>query len=136
MKGGKMFKLSRAAEYAIRGVVHMASQEGAVPVHIKDIAREQEVPEYFLVKVFSRLVRAGIIVSIRGNKGGFRLSRHPNKISVYDIITAVEGPVDFNDCFICKNSMKCRVKPVWDEAKSRMLDVLKQHKIGEVCESS
>ncbi len=70
--------------------------------------------------------------SVRGNKGGFRLSKSPKKISVYDILTAVEGPLNFNDCFVCKNSGKCNVKPVWDEAKKKMLDVLKQHKIADV----
>lgn len=127
-----MFKLSRAAEYAVRGVVYIASQKGDGAVHVKDIAKNQEVPEYFLVKVFSRLVRSGLIRSIRGNKGGFKLARPAKEISVYDIITAVEGPVELNDCIICKNSKKCKVKPVWTEAKSKMVGVLEAHKIADI----
>ena len=127
-----MFKLSRAGEYALRGVVYIASRKGGDAIHIREISVAQDVSEYFLVKVFSRLVHNGIIHSIRGNKGGFRLSKPPGKISVYDILTAVEGPINFNDCFICKNSRKCKVKPVWDEAKKKMLEVLKKHKIADV----
>ncbi len=127
-----MFKLSRAGEYALRGVVYIASKNVDDAVHVAEIAKCQNVPEYFLVKVFSRLVRNGIIHSIRGNKGGFRLSKKPENISVYDIITAVEGPLNLNDCFICKNSSKCKMKPVWDEAKEKMMEVLKQHNIADV----
>ncbi len=127
-----MFKLSRAGEYALRGVVYIASKKGGDIVHVRKIAESQNVPEYFLTKVFSRLTRNGIIHSIRGNKGGFRLSRPPKKISVYDILTAVEGPLNFNDCFICKNSRKCKLKPVWDESMKKMLEVLKKHKIADV----
>ena len=127
-----MFKLSRAAEYAVRGVVYIAGKEGGEVVHIREISEKQDVPEYFLVKVFSRLARNGIVYSVRGNRGGFKLAKPPGKISLFDILSAVEGPINLNDCLVCKNRRKCSVKPVWDRVKDDMVKVLKKSKIADM----
>lgn len=127
-----MFKLSRAGEYAIRGVVYIASKKPGKIVHIREIEKARNISGYFLVKVFNKLLSRGILQSVRGSRGGFRLGKPLNKISVLDIITAIEGPVNYNDCFICDNAGKCKMKGVWEEAKNKMIKVLESKKLSDI----
>ncbi|MBN2332658.1 MAG: Rrf2 family transcriptional regulator [Deltaproteobacteria bacterium] len=91
-------KLTRAADYAIRGVVYMAMQpEGAVVV-IPEIAREMTIPVGFLARIFQSLSRAGIVISHRGKKGGYSLTRNAASLTLKDVIEAVEGNISLNIC--------------------------------------
>lgn len=127
-----MFKLSRGGEYAIRGIIYIASMKPGIIVQIKEIEKARNISGYFLVKVFSKLSNSGILQSVRGSRGGFRLAKPLNKISVLDIITAIEGPVNYNDCFICDNAGKCKMKGVWEEVKNKMIKVLESKKLSDI----
>ena len=127
-----MFKLSRAGEYALRGLIYIAGRKGGDTVGIREIARKQNIPEAFLVKVFNKLVLCGIVRSKRGNRGGFVLCRQPDNISLFDVITAVEGNIQLNDCMFCGNSGVCKVRHVWEDAREGMFNVLKKKNVKEL----
>lgn len=86
-------KLTRASEYALHALTHLARQkpETAVPSHA--MARAQGIPERFLLKVLKPLVSAGILRSVKGPNGGYRLTRAATQVSVLEIIEAAEGPI-------------------------------------------
>lgn len=86
-------KLNRASAYALHAVAYLARMENQRPVASHIIAREQGVPERFLLKVLKPLVVAGLLLSVRGPNGGYRLARPANKISVLEVIEAAEGPI-------------------------------------------
>jgi Rrf2 family protein len=86
-------KLTRAGEYALHALAYLAALEPdhAVPSHL--MAEAQGIPERFLLKVLKPLVSAGVLRSVKGPHGGYRLAKRPPQITVLEILEAVEGPI-------------------------------------------
>ncbi len=91
---------SVGVEYALHCLVYLIDVSSNESVGIKDLAEFQGLSETFLSKVFGKLSKAGIVSSVPGVKGGYRLSKSPEDISFWDVIEAVEGP---KPIFQCKN---------------------------------
>jgi Rrf2 family protein len=90
--GGATMKLSRASYYAVAALVYLARHDDqAVASH--DIARAEALPERFLLKVLHPLVRAGVLNSLKGPSGGYRLARPAKVITLLNVIEAVDGPI-------------------------------------------
>ena len=87
-------------EYALHCLVYLIDVPSKESVGIKDLAEFQGLPETFLSKVFGKLSKAGIVRSVPGVKGGYRLSKSPEEISFWDVVEAIEGP---KPIFQCKN---------------------------------
>lgn len=81
--------LSQTTEYALRLVVQLASQPGR-PLTIPELARSTRIPEGYLAKVLRQLSRAGLVHSQRGPNGGSVLTRHPEELSILDVVQAVD----------------------------------------------
>ncbi len=86
-------KLTRASSYALHAVAHMAATGEDKPVASHHIARARGIPELFLLKILKPLVSARILRSVKGPNGGYRLARPANKITVLEIVEAVDGPI-------------------------------------------
>jgi Rrf2 family protein len=87
-------RLTRASSYALQALAFMAAQkEPETPVASHESAKAQGIPERFLLKVLKPLVSAQILHSIRGPGGGYRLARSPAKISLLQVIEAIDGPI-------------------------------------------
>jgi Rrf2 family protein len=86
-------RISAKADYAVRAAVELAATEGDRPVKAELIATAQEIPLNFLENILGELRHAGIVRSHRGAEGGFRLAKPPDRITIADIIRAVEGPL-------------------------------------------
>lgn len=86
-------KLTRASEYALHALAHLAKTkpDGAVPSHI--MAQAQGIPERFLLKVLKPLVSAGVLRSVKGPNGGYRLARPATQVTILEVIEASEGPI-------------------------------------------
>jgi Rrf2 family protein len=87
-------KLSTKARYGVRAVFDIAFHNSGRPTQARDIARRQDVPLRYLEQIFQELRRAHLVDAKRGPKGGYFLSREPDKITVGDIVRAVQGPID------------------------------------------
>ncbi len=115
-------RLTRAAEYAVRCVLFMATQPAHTVISRKDIAREMEIPDQFLGKIAQQLARAGLIEILQGARGGLRLLRAPETISLLEVIEAVLGEIFLNDCIMnpqsCRRSPTCSVHVVWEKARN------------------
>ena len=85
-------KLSSKSRYGVRAVFDIAFYNGGQATQIKDIAGRQAIPPRFLEQIFQDLKRAGIVNSKRGPRGGYRLARPVEDISMGDIVRALEGP--------------------------------------------
>ncbi|MBI5970408.1 MAG: Rrf2 family transcriptional regulator [Deltaproteobacteria bacterium] len=124
-----MFRLSKAADYSIRGILHLAMKPNGGPTDVGEIAKAQGVSTAYLAKLFQTLAKKGHIRSIRGFEGGFVLVKRPSEINLYEIIEAVEGPIFLNDCLIhsgfCVRDELCPVHDVWKDAQQRFLEHLK-----------
>jgi len=123
-------QITRETDYAIRCVLHLSESPDRVFM-VKEIANSKKIPREFLAKILQKLTKAGIVESIRGVKGGFRLTRKPEDINLLEVIEVIEGPVAMNRCAInrrlCSLSDSCSVHPVWVDVRRKVEDILKSH---------
>ncbi len=86
-------RVSAKADYALRALIEIATVTDGAPVSAEQLGRAQTIPRGFLQAILADLRRAEIVVSQRGQSGGWRFARPPEKISVADVIRAVDGPL-------------------------------------------
>ncbi|MFB3813847.1 MAG: Rrf2 family transcriptional regulator [Terriglobales bacterium] len=126
-------QITRAADYAVRVMVHLASLPPGSKARRRDIAEATDVPESFLSKVLQQLVQEGMIASQRGSGGGFRLAASPN-VSLLDVMEAIEGPTRLNVCLepglSCERKSWCAAHVVWVEAQAALEHVLRSATIA------
>lgn len=92
-----MIKLSRFADYAVVMLAEMA-RNAELQLAASDLSLRTNLPEPTVAKILKSLTRAGILTSTRGVNGGYGLSRPVERITVADIITAMDGPISLTDC--------------------------------------
>src|SRR5579863_5366290 len=112
-------QLTRAADYAVRVMIHLVGLPPDTRASRGDLAQAAECPEQFLSKVLQSLSHAGLVASHRGNTGGFTLAPSHRNASVLEIVEAVEGPVRLNLCLTgphaCEPQNCCPAHAVWAE---------------------
>jgi Rrf2 family protein len=86
-------RISAKADYAVRAAAELAAAVDSHPVRAEEIASAQHIPLNFLLNILADLKLARIVQSYRGAQGGYRLARPPDKITVAEVIRAVEGPL-------------------------------------------
>lgn len=123
-------RLTRAGEYGIRCVLHLARHGQGLLVSRKEIAVRTDVPPHFLAKIAQQLARAGIIEILQGATGGYRLLRDPSEITLLAVIEAIIGEISLNDCVgrpeSCQNSTLCTVHQVWNKANRQLRAILQE----------
>jgi Rrf2 family protein len=86
-------RITAKADYAVRAMCELAARAGRGPVKGDVLAASQAIPLKFLENILGEVKRAGLVASQRGADGGYWLARAPDRISVADVIRAVEGPL-------------------------------------------
>ncbi len=86
-------RVSRSTGYALLAVGYIAKNQGDGVVLSQDISNQYDIPLEYLLKILQQLVRANVLRSKRGPRGGFSLAKSPNKITMLEIIEAVDGPL-------------------------------------------
>ncbi len=113
-------KMSTKGRYAVRILLSIARYQHNGPVPKKIIAAEEGISPDYIEQIIVPLKNAGMCVGIRGVKGGFKLSKEPKEITVFQILCASEGVMSLVDCahLDCKgrDKNKCVVRPVWEGA--------------------
>ncbi len=121
-------QITRSEEYGLRGLVFLAKQPPEKVTLVSEVSRGQNIPEAFLAKIFQRLSKAGVLRSVRGAKGGFKLKKPAHQITMREIMEALEGPIALNRCLLrkgeCEVEKICPLHPVWEEVQQRFLEVL------------
>jgi Rrf2 family protein len=120
-------RLTRAGEYAVRCVYHLAIQGVGVVTKRTQIAQAMDIPDQFLGKIAQQLAQAGLIEIVQGSKGGLRLDIPPYKVSMLDVIEAVIGEIFLNDCIrpeSCDRSKACIAHQIWQKARDQLRDTL------------
>ena len=122
-------KLSTRGRYATRAMIELAREYGRGSVSIDRVAEQQHISKRYLEHIFARLREAGIVSGMRGSKGGYTLRRPPGKITVGEIVRAVEGPLGPVHCVDRPNSCPkvrcCATHDLWQKAAvvlNRLLD--------------
>jgi len=136
----QFMQLTRAADYAVRVMIHLAGLPPGTRASRSQLAEAAECPEQFLSKVLQTLSRAGLMVSHRGNTGGFELPEKHRSVTLLQIVESVEGPIRLNACLdedqSCPRSGWCAGHLVWAEAQRAMLEVLRSATVRELAQRS
>jgi Rrf2 family protein len=133
-----MLRLSKKADYALMAMKHLASKQDQGSCSAREIAEAYQIPLELLAKVLQRLVRARLLVSVQGTRGGYRLSRMATAIPVADVIQAVDGPLTVTACSDddqnCEQYQKCSIRdPLW-KIRSRIVDALTTVSVADLNE--
>lgn len=112
-------KLSTKGRYGLRALIDLAVWAEEDTVSIGSIAERQKISESYLEQLFRKLRKAELLISVRGAQGGYRLARPASKISVGDILRALEGNLEAVECpglkedGGCEEGDFCVAKYVW-----------------------
>jgi Rrf2 family protein len=131
-----MMKLiSRNTDYAVRAICYIARQKERM-ISAEELAKVLEIPRPFLRKILQILNKRAILVSHRGNLGGFMLARSADKILLLDIIEAFQGAFRLNECTfkkeICPNRKSCFLKKKIDSIEEYVFSQLRTVTIGSI----
>ncbi len=121
-------QLTRAADYAVRVMIHLATLPRDARVSLPAIAKATNAPESFLSKVLQALTHARLVTSRRGQAGGFQISLRGWQSSMREVIEATDGPLTLNVCInggrACSRQSWCPAHPVWADAQQKLMEVL------------
>jgi Rrf2 family protein len=126
-------KLSTRSRYGLQAIVTLAANEassGGVCVKLKTIAGIHGMSEYYLEQLFVPLKKAGLITSVRGAKGGYKLARPARDVSAGDVLRALEGSLSPVECLedetasCAANCDCCTTKPVWERLHAGVSEAL------------
>ena len=122
-------QITRQADYAVRAVLYLARLGQEQRAATSQIAEDQQIPPSFLAKIVSQLSVAGLLQTSRGARGGVSLARHPDQISLLEVVEAIDGPILLNECVgangICTFGDDCPMRPVWCDAQAQLVERLK-----------
>lgn len=132
-------QLTRAADYAVRVMIHLAGMPAGTRASRSELASAADCPEQFLSKVLQNLTRAGLIVSRRGNTGGFEMPPDRPEVSMLQVVEAIEGPLHLNTCLGTRNGCSrqgwCTAHKTWEDAQEAVTAVLSRAIISALARS-
>lgn len=137
-------KLTTKSRYGVRAIFDIAYHAGGLPAQIKDISDRQRISPRYLEQIFQKLKKIGILGSKRGPRGGYFLLKEPKEISLYDIITAAEGPIELVFCVSddeegescgmrCDRKDECPASPLWKDLGGQIAAIFRKTTIADLC---
>jgi Rrf2 family protein len=125
--------ITQKTRYALRSLLFLVEVGRGEAVRLQQIAETQRVPRKYLELIMLDLKKAGIVTSVRGPKGGYRLTRSPNDVSFGEVVRAIEGPISliscasanfYAPCGDCHDEATCAIRKAFLIVRSRTSDVL------------
>lgn len=130
-----MFSLySRNCEYAVRALVKVMSAEDVFSV--EQLCRRAKTPEAYTRKAFQKLAKAGILKTLRGPGGGYRFGRDLKRITILDLIKAIDGEDAMDRCVMglteCGKRDPCVLHSMWSEVQLKYIAELKKKTLADL----
>lgn len=125
-----MLRISTRSRYALRALVDVSLHQEQGPVLRDDIARRQEISANYAAQIFRLLSAAGLVESVKGPGGGYRLANRPDRIRAGDVLRAIEGPFALVHCVLeddetpCDRTEKCVTHRLWTMLSSHIEEYL------------
>lgn len=120
-------RLTTKGRFAVTAMLDLAMHHGQGPVTLAGISRRQGISLSYLEQLFGKLRRHALVESVRGPGGGYTLAREPQKMSVADIIIAVDEPLDATQCGgkeNCHDEQRCMTHDLWARLNEKMFEYL------------
>jgi Rrf2 family transcriptional regulator, iron-sulfur cluster assembly transcription factor len=128
-------KLTTKGRYAVTAMLDLALRYDKGAVTLADIAKRQGISLSYLEQLFAKLRRSGLVDSVRGPGGGYNLAMEPNKISVAEIIVAINENIDATRCGgekNCHGDETCLTHQLWEDLSTRIHDFLSGITLGDL----
>lgn len=132
-------KISTRGRYAVDLMVDLAMYDKGEPISVKDIARRQQIFNKYLEQIISMLQKAGMVSSIRGAQGGYRLKKKPEEYSVGAILRVTEGELAPVSCVEeggagCVNKTSCSTVKIWKKLNVAINEVVDNISLADLVE--
>ena len=131
-------RVSTKSDYALRALIELVSRDSDTAVKAEEIGRMQDIPQGFLQAILADLRRAGVVISQRGQSGGWRMARDPDTVSVADVIRAVDGPLvsvyGLRPESVEYNESAAELQMVWIAARSALREVFEKVTIRDLAD--
>lgn len=128
-------KLTSKGRYAVTAMLDVTIHAISGPVSLADISERQGISLSYLEQLFSRLRKQGLVTSVRGPGGGYRLGRCSAQIAVADVISAVNESVDATKCSgkgNCQDGEQCLTHSLWEGLSQRIEEFLQNISLSEL----
>lgn len=133
-----MLRISRIADYGVVLGTRLATLPYEDVRSVRDLAQETGIPQPTVGKILKLLARAGVVESTRGARGGYKLARRAEDLTVADVIAALEGPIGVTECgqsdseHECELSERCGVRGNWQRINVAIAQALQQITLAEM----
>jgi len=128
-------KISRSTGYALLALGYIAKNQDQKIILSQTIAKEYDIPLEYLLKILQQMVRANILRSKRGPRGGFSMSQKPNKITMLQIIEAVDGPMSGQHAIFeapARGKFTKKIEAAYDKAVNQAKAVFSKTKLSDL----
>ena len=134
---GVMNMISTKGRYALRVMIDLAQNDNGSYIPLKDIAERQEISKKYREIIVKKMVEGGLIEGSSGKGGGYKLLRKPNRYTVGEILTLMEGTISSVACladkkYDCPRRKKCETLPMWKEFDSIVHNYLYGKKLSDL----
>ena len=129
----------RNTDYALRAMVSLVGHHGTKPISSREAAQHGQIPYQLTCKLMQKLHNARLVESCMGPKGGFRLSRAPSKISLLEVMEAIQGKVRLNRCLlgedVCPHQKRCKIRTKLAELQQSINNFLGSVALDEIAKA-
>ncbi len=132
-------KISTKGRYGVRILLDLALHDADAPRQLRDIAESQQISEKYISRLIIDLRRAGMVRSIRGAGGGFRIAKAPEELTLLDIVEVMEGPLSIVDCVRapdeCRRNETCATREIWSKLNTEIRDSMRKITLREILDA-
>lgn len=134
-------KLSTKGRYGLRALIDLARYGEQEAVSIQSISARQQISDSYLEQLVRKLKKAGLVISVRGAQGGYRLAKPAEEISVGDVLRALEGSIEAVSCqegenTRCVGKDLCVARYVWQKVNKSIQETVDSIMISQLVEES
>jgi len=130
-------RLTTKGRFAVTAMLDLALQHGGGPVTLAGISQRQSISLSYLEQLFGKLRRHSLVDSVRGPGGGYTIAKNLEQVSVADIITAVDEPLDATQCGgkeNCRDDGRCMTHDLWSTLNDKMYEYLSSVSLSDLVE--
>lgn len=134
-------KISTRGRYALRMMIDLAEHDGDEFIALKEITKRQGISKKYMEQIIPLLNQGHLLRTAKGQKGGYKLSRHPSEITIEEIIACAEGGIHIIDCLEdevnqCPRAGYCKTLPIWEGLNKLIVDYLSGITLQDVMDQS
>ena len=122
--------------YGLRAASYLAERYGEGPSLGRDISAAESLPQAYLEQIMAALRRAELVTGTRGARGGYILTHSPEQITLTELVTALEGPIEVSECpggpSCCASPETCAVREVFDAAEDALRGVFDSQTLADI----